>query len=248
MERTYGILDLLRRKKQVSIREICDTLYCSEATARRDCKKLETMQLAKRVRGGIVLVEGPSVDFSAAYRNVTNTDKKDYICSIAADFVGSGMSLFLDASSTSLRLCNYLGGYQGLTVATNGIDAALMLNNNMSIESFVPGGLMKKGTHTILGGSATSFIDGLTADIAFISCRGINRFGAYDADPLQKEIKVAMMRNAKKTLLLCDSSKFGQTFFHKLCEWRKIEAVITDVRPADDFIDALTSEGCEVLY
>ena len=248
MERTYAILEMLRAKKQISVKEICKSQYCSEATARRDCNKLENMHLAKRVRGGIVLVEGPSVDFSAVYRNVTNTDKKDYICSIAADFVGSGMSLFLDASSTSLRLCNYLGGYQNLTVATNGIDAALMLNDLMSVESFVPGGLMKKGTHTILGGSATGFIDGLTADIAFISCRGINRYGAYDADPLQKEIKAAMMRNAKKTLLLCDSSKFGQTFFHKLCEWNKIDAVITDTRPREDFIEAVTSEGCEVLY
>ena len=57
-----------------------------------------------------------------------------------------------------------------------------------------------------------------------------------------------MMSNAKKTVLLCDSSKFGTSFFHKLTEFNDLEAVITDKKPSDDLIKAVTDAGSEVLF
>ena len=248
MERIYTILELLKTRKQISINELCSRLYCSPATIRRDITRLEEMKAAKRIRGGVILVEGTNFDYSAVYRNSINQKEKEYICDIAGDFLKPGMSIFIDSSSTAMRICSHVAQLKNMTVVTNGVDNALLLNECDNVDTFITGGHMKRGTHTILGEAACSNLRDYKADLALISCRGIDNDGAYDADPSQKSIKRHMLENSRKTLLLCDSSKFGMTFFHKLCSFSEVEAVITDKKPPDDFIYAVNKCGSEVLY
>ncbi len=247
MERIYTILSLLKTKKQLSIEEICKRLYCSPATARRDIAKLTEMGTAMKIRGGVLLIEGTNFDYSANYRNSVCVREKEYICEIAADFIRPGMSLFLDSSSTAMRICPILSRIGSVTVLTNGMDTALLLNECDTVETYVTGGRLKKGTHTVLG-EASDSLAGFRADLALIFCRGIDDDGAYDADIEQKTVKRQMMRNAKKTVLLCDSSKFGSVFFHKLTDFSDLEAVITDRKPPDSFLESVARTGCEVLY
>lgn len=248
MERIYTILELLKIKKQISIQELCQQLYCSPATIRRDIKKLEDMSAAKKIRGGIILLEGTNFDYSANYRTSVNLKEKEYICNIASLFIKSGMSVFIDSSSTAMCICPLLSQKKNITVVTNGLDTALLLNECDSIDTHITGGHLKKGTHTVLGETTCSSINEFKADLALISCRGIDCGGAYEADISQKSIKRHMMSNAKKTVLLCDSSKFGTSFFHKLTEFNELEAVITDKKPSDDLIKAVTDAGSEVLF
>lgn len=248
MERIYTILEILKTKKQVSIENLCKQLFCSPATIRRDIKKLEDMKAAKKIRGGVILIEGTNFDYSANYRNSVNIKEKEYICSIASDFIKSGMSLFLDSSSTAMRICPVLSQIRNMTVLTNGVDTALLLNECDTVETYITGGQLKKGTHTVLGETSCHGLTGFKADLALISCRGIDNNGAYDADASQKNIKRYMMMNAKKTILLCDSSKFGTSFFHKLSNFSDLEAIITDKKPSDEFIESAAKCGCEVLY
>lgn len=248
MERSEDILNLLKQKKKMSVEDLCKAFYCSQATIRRELVKLEKTGSIKRVRGGAVIRGGTNFDYSAMYRMSVNIKEKHYICSLAQDFISSGMSLFLDSSSTVEQLCLYIGKIHGLTVLTNGINTALILNANENTDTYITGGFIERGSNTVLGELAGDFVNRFRADLAIISCRGIDKHGAYEANHQQWLIKQHMISHAKSTLLLCDSSKFDKSYFHCLSDFRNLTAVITDKKPDDSICEAISAADCELIY
>jgi len=248
MERTYDIIDLLKKKKKMSTDELCREFFCSPATMRRELSKLEHMGAVKRVRGGAILRGGNNFDYSAAYRMNVNIREKQYICSIAKDFLSSGMSIFIDSSSTAEQICPYLSEYQNLTVVTNGINAALILNEYENIETYITGGHLGNGSHSVLGELAGNFIENFKADLALLSCRGVSRDGTFEADHSQALIKQHMIDNAKSAVLLFDSSKTGKNYFYRLSSFDRFTAAICNLCPDDDICEEFLKSGCELLY
>ena len=56
-------------------------------------------------------------------------------------------------------------------------------------------------------------INNFHADICFMSCRGLDRFGSYEANYNQALLKQQMIANADLTVLLADSSKFNTSHY-----------------------------------
>lgn len=75
-ERTEKILKILRSKDVVSIKFLCDTLFCSKSTIRRDLIELEDENLVRRSRGGVVLIKQQTTEFSDNFRSNTNKLEK----------------------------------------------------------------------------------------------------------------------------------------------------------------------------
>ena len=248
MQRTTRIMEILTTYKTVTNDQLCKSLFCSISSLRRDLIKLEKDGCIKRTRGGATLLLSTGSDFSSHVRENTMVAEKEYIASIAKDFLASGMSLFLDASSTTMRLCPILNKLHNITVVTNGIATATQLNNCDQINTYITGGHLRKGNASLLGETASEYIGGFKADIAFLSCRGVCADGTFEADIEHCLIKQHMIRNANKTILLADSSKFGQSFFHRLCNFKNLEAIITDRAPASEIEQAITESGSEIIY
>lgn len=248
MDRTDQILKLLTTHKTLSNKQLCDALFCSPSSLRRDLIQLEQTGSVRRIRGGATLISGTNFEYSSNYRENFNRPQKQYICSIAQDFLSSGMSLFLDSSSTVLQICPILDKLNDITVITNGIGTALRLNNTDHIDTFITGGHLLNGSSSLTGETASRYIDNFKADLAIISCRGIDSDGAFEADINQSLIKQHMMHCSKHTLLLADSGKFGTSFIHRLCDFSNLLAVITDAPPASAIEQAILDSGCELLF
>ncbi|MDD3242311.1 MAG: DeoR/GlpR family DNA-binding transcription regulator [Eubacteriales bacterium] len=241
------ILELLQAKKRLGVGELCAALYCSPSTLRRDLIHLEKMGLVRRTHGGVSLPPG-NTEYSSDFRENEHIAQKEAICAIALDFLANGMTLFLDSSSTVLRICPYLERYRNITVVTNGIRTALQLNESSQVDAFITGGHLKNGSTSLLGEFAGGFVEGFRADLAIVSCRGLDEQGSYEADSSQAWIKQRMLRNAKSAILLCDSSKFGHSYFYKLAPFSQFSAVLTDALPTPAMQKAVFSAGCELLY
>ena len=56
-EREKIILEILLKKKRVTVKELSHTFYISEPSVRRDLADLEKQNLIKRIHGGAVLEE-----------------------------------------------------------------------------------------------------------------------------------------------------------------------------------------------
>lgn len=247
-ERSEEILKILKTKKQVSTKYLCEKLYCSIATIRRDLIELEKAGMVKRCHGGVTLIPSYNMEYPHMFREMENQKEKNYICKLALDFISNGYAIFLDSSSTVSNICPMLKDYNNLTIVTNGVKTALDLVQLDSVTTFIAGGQLKSGSTSIVGELTGGFIDNFKADISIISCRGLDENGAYEANQTQALVKQHMIRNSKSTILLCDSSKFSTSHFYKLDSFANIEAIITDKKPAAKIFNSILQAGCEVIY
>lgn len=247
-QRYDKILEILKSKKTISNEKLCSQIFCSPATLRRDLIQLEKMGLIRRYRGGVSIVMGANTEYSYTFRDMENRQAKENIAMLTLNFLQSGMSLFLDSSSTVLNVCPFLKEYNNITVVTNGISTAFYLLENACADTYIAGGYIKPGSSSIVGELSGRFIENFQADLALLSCRGADENGIYEADHQQALIKQKMMKNAKSTLLLCDSSKFGHSYFFRLGAYQDFEAVITEKALPEKIENAIITTGCEVLY
>lgn len=247
-ERCDRILELLQQKKNLSLEKLCRELFCSPATVRRDLIELEKMGLVVRRRGGVSLVMSGNNEYSYTFRDMANREAKQFICSLADNFLADGMSIFMDSSSTVLNMCPFIKAHSRMTVVTNGISTAFNLIENECADTYIAGGHIKTGSTSVVGEHAGEFIGRYKADLAILSCRGMDGQGVYEANQEQALVKQQMLKNAKQTILLCDAGKFGQSFFYRLTGFQSVSAVLTDKKPADEICEEILAAGCEILY
>lgn len=246
--RQNTILDLLTKKKSLSNAELCEQLFCSLSTLRRELLDLETNGLIKRHHGGATIISKSNTEFSHFYRETENNEAKAYIASLAVDFIGNGMSIFLDSSSTSFYICEHLRQFHNIIVVTNGLRNAISLSAMDNVKVYLPGGELKTNSTSIVGELTGNFIANFKADLCFLSCRGIDPEGTYEASLNQALFKQHLMANAKQSILLCDETKFDSPHFFNLSSYQQIDALITNTEPSIDYLESAHNLDFELLY
>ena len=123
-ERQLQILDYMRKHEAISVRQVVEKFYVSEATARRDLSALERTGLVRRIFGGATLVIGSEQQVPLFVRQQENQQEKAQLCEKAAEYIKDGDVIFIDASSTTQHLLPYLKKFKDLVVITNGITTA----------------------------------------------------------------------------------------------------------------------------
>ena len=82
-----------------------------------------------------------------------------------------------------------------------------------------------------------------------ISCKGVSiEKGVQDTNESEAEIKKAMLAQADEVALLVDSSKFDQSAFVSLIGLDKVNYIITDSRPSDDWVTYCESHEIQLIY
>lgn len=244
-QRHQQILEIIEAKRFVSVGELCDKLYASGATVRRDLADMEKQGLITRVRGGAVAVDGLKGDKPYLLRSGENREKKVTLCRRAREMVHDGATLMMDSSSTSATLAAMLGGVRDLRVVTNGLKTISALTENTDAKVFCSGGTILDAS-SMWGQNAITTISQYSADILFFSCKGLEAsLGATDSSEDGAQVKRQMLLSSRKKVLLCDSSKFGLSYFCKICSTADIDLIITDSKPPEDIVTAVR---CEILY
>ena len=177
-EREQEILQLLREKEGlVTVRSICETLYASESSVRRDLRTLEDRGLIRRVHGGAEIVNCFSNVIAFQNRTHHNREAKRRIAQKAAALVGEGDVLFLDQSSTSFYLANELLNKPSITVVTNNIEIISLLSNT-DIHTVSSGGaLSRENRNCLIGGDAQYIFEHTHADWLFFSAKSLSADG-----------------------------------------------------------------------
>lgn len=227
-ERQQQLLSLLKKEKSMRVSAIAAHLFTSESTVRRDLTALEKEGLVRRTFGGAVLCETEHTDEPLGIRNTKNKRAKSEIARRAAEHVRDGMVLFLDGSSTAAHLVERLAVYHDLTVITNSPATSIALGE-CGIRNFCTGGELAPLSVSYVGSYATQFICDFNADIAFVSCRGLSEEGVLTESNVEfVHIKRQMLKNAKKRIFLCDRSKIGHIYPHRLAEKNDFDEVIIE--------------------
>lgn len=229
VERLEAIQKLLSEKKSASVRDLAQRLYVSDSTVRRDLNVLERQGLVRRIFGGVVLIEHDQRNVPFFSRTMANDVVNDGIALKALEHIRNGQSLMLDASTTVSALIPHLKRFKDLTIITNA-SAPMAGLQELDARVYVIGGLMPRHSLGYVGYLAEDMVRNFNADILFFTCGGIAPDGRVTS-LLEEEAGVqrAMLRHAKKRILLCDREKFGRECLYNLTTLDEIDTLISDV-------------------
>lgn len=248
LERQDDILGILSRNKRASVEELAKSLYVSEATIRRDLAQMANLGLIRRTHGGALLAKDSAQESAFAMREVSQLPAKKTICALVANHLADQATIFIDSSSTILPIVPMLQRFRHLTIVTHGIRTALMLSNLDNVTVFVAGGKIENFSNSILGATVLEFYDRMNADVALLSCSGINEKGDItDDNTEQAKVKEQMIEKAKKVFLLCDSSKFGKTRMTTSFTLNNVDLVFTEKKPSEPYLRLFVKHHCQVV-
>ena len=229
-EREQEILSILKTTNGfVTVRQLCESLFASESSIRRDLKALETRGLVKRSYGGAVLENNYSSIVTFNHRTRQNISAKREIAKKAAGLIEDGNIVFLDQSSTAFYLAGEIIDRSSLTVVTNNIEIMMLLSNS-KIRLISSGGFLSdENRNCLIGGDAQRTFENIYADIVFFSVRAVSEAGLVtDCSREEVIVRDAMLKNAAQKVLLCDSSKFNGRAPFKQCKLEDVDILISE--------------------
>lgn len=219
----------LLSQKPYSIKELSQKLFISEPTVRRDVILLQEKDLVNRKRGVISLkTNSPDQRIPLFIRHFEQNQSKQIIAQKASLHIKDGYVIMLDASTTAFHILPHLTQFKNILVVTNGAKTALE-SASLGIKTICTGGEMTLESFSYVGCDAEKTLTGYNADVAFFSCRGISDDGIVsDNSILENSMRKIMIKNSKKSYLLCDTSKFGKIYLNTLCHSDEIEKIISN--------------------
>ncbi|WP_242590242.1 DeoR family transcriptional regulator [Enterococcus sp. DIV0840] len=221
-ERHQAILRLLDQQSVVKSQELSIRLNASESTIRRDLQELEDAELLERVHGGAKRILNLGFEQDMIEKSVKNTQEKQIIASLAAQFVHDGDVIYLDAGSTTLEMLPFLAG-KNITVVTNSVHHAAKLGD-LNINTIILGGSLKLSTKAITGSTGMEQLSHFRFNKVFMGMNGAHlEFGLTTPDPEEAALKRLAIEQAEEAYVLIDQTKLNKVTFTKVTE---LDAVI----------------------
>jgi DeoR/GlpR family transcriptional regulator of sugar metabolism len=250
--RAQVILQELLRSGKVSVGRMAKRLKVSTATVRRDLSELEGRGLLRRSHGGAVPVQQPLYE---PFRHVSNyqeqesqrSAEKRRIGIAAAELVADGEFLAIGAGTTATQVARSISLYTGLSVLTNAINVAMELSHRDDLKVIVTGGFLSGDWFALVGPGAIQSVGEIFVDKVFVGVDGIHHeHGLTTSYPDQATIHRAMMRQARRRIVVADHRKLGVTASALICPIDSVDVLITDKGATDEALAPFLALGIEV--
>ena len=229
LERQKRILELLSIEGSVMVSKLSAELGVTEETVRRDLEKLEAKEMLRRTHGGALPMDENSYEFSLEKRKALNVESKQALARKAIQYIATGDTIFLDASTTTFYMAKELKTMKNVTVITNSIRVINELSGIEGVKVIAVGGIVSNN-QSLVGAMAENYItENYFADKMFFSSRGIGENSVIlEGNEQECFIKQSMLKNSKVHYYLCDKSKVGRVGYMRLSTFENIQYLITD--------------------
>ena len=256
MERQELIGRLLLDEGRVSVIELARRFEVTTETVRRDLDQLERTGALRRVHGGAVTRERDSMaEPTLAERSHRRSAAKSAIARRALEIIGERFhgSVYLDAGTTTHAVATQLaerlsGGAGGkVEIVTHAMTLAHTLAGASDADLTVIGGRVRTATAAAVGSDTVRAIERLRPDIAFLGTNGISAtFGLSTPDPDEAAVKSAIVRAARRVVVVADADKLGSELLVSFAPLDAIDVLVTDAAPDAELAAALSDAQVEV--
>jgi DeoR family transcriptional regulator of aga operon len=250
-ERRREILGVLHRDGRVLVKDLARQFRISQITIRKDLEFLDGQGVIQRTHGGALPVQsGALLDPTLREKEKLHRKQKTEIALAAARLVEDGQSVLLDSGTTTTAIAralkHSLNTRARLTVITNAINIAAELAGT-NIEVILTGGTLRKNSFSLVGPLAERTLRQLSADILFLGVDGFDTAaGLFTPNLLESEVNRTMVEIARRTIAVCDSSKFGRRSLCNIMPVAAVHEVITDTQILKSDLRALKEAGVKV--
>lgn len=224
------IMDYLKSHNLVTVDQLVAAIAASPATIRRDLIKLDQEGVISRSHGGVTLNRFIPNQPTTLEKKQRHLAEKQAIAHAAASLVKSGDAVVLDAGTTMLELARQLTHLK-LRVITADLHIALFLSEFKQIETTIIGGRIDDSSQSCIGEHGRRLLRSINPDIAFVSCNSwsIER-GITTPTEDKAGLKMDLLANARRRVLLADSSKYGSWSLYCAAPIDSLTDVVTDAR------------------
>ncbi len=252
-ERQEHILAVIRAEGRAAVAALATDLDVTTETIRRDLDALEERGRLRRVHGGAVAAElGSLAELTLDTRSGERIDAKRAIAAATLRRIPDGSTLLLDAGSTTGAIAGAIvetaTDRRRLGVITNALPIAAALHAIPGIEVTFIGGRLRGVTSASVGTMAVAQLAALRPDVVVLGTNGISAdFGLSTPDEDEAATKAAMVRAARRRIVVADGSKLGVESLHSFAPLGELDVLVTDVAPDADLAAALDRAGVEVV-
>jgi DeoR family transcriptional regulator, aga operon transcriptional repressor len=254
--RWSALVELVGRRRRVTVEEAAAALGVSQATIRRDLEQLARQQLITRTRGGAV-ANGVAYDLPLPYKTARHPSEKQRIGAAAAALVQPGMVVGLNGGTTATEVARALaarpelashGDSPQLTVVTNALNIANELLVRSTIKIVVAGGVVRPQSSELVGPLGTPLLQQVTLDLAVLGVDAIDpTTGAAGHHEGEAAMTSQMADRAARVIVIADASKLGRRAFARICPIDRVATLVTDTGADPDLIAAFESAGVHVI-
>jgi DeoR family fructose operon transcriptional repressor len=247
-ERKQKILDVVDKKKKVTVLELSNLLNVSGSTVRTYLRELEQSKLLRRTHGGAISNSKASYELVPEDKKIKFLNEKISIAKKALTYIDDGDTIILDTSTTNLQLADMLEDKKNLTILTNDIIIASRLEEYSDFNIILIGGTLKKRFHCTAGTLGLGMISNMVIDKAFMASNALSvQKGASTPDISLAEIKKGMISISDRVIMLCDSSKIGKNSFMNFATFSDFDTLITDKNISEETKEQLELIGLDVI-
>lgn len=246
-DRQAAILEIAKRQGRVSVDELAGRYEVSVQTIRKDLNELCDERLLSRVHGGAVLGSGvENVGYDA--RRAIAAPEKNAIGRTAADLIPDHSSLFINIGTTTEAVAHALLRHSGLMVITNNINVANIMRPYPEVEVIIAGGVVRRSDGGVVGEAAVDFIRQFKVDFAVIGASAIDADGSLlDFDYREVRVAQAILENARRVILVSDSTKFERSAPVRIAHVSQIATFVTDNCPSPAFRQVCHDAGVHLV-
>src|SRR5580765_4868269 len=241
------VLRLLESRDSVQVTELSELFSVSEVTVRSDLGELARQGLVARVRGGVRALQHGQSEVGFDLRLRLEVERKRAIARAAADLVGEGEAVALDASTTAYYLALELRGKRELVVVTNGLLVATALADAPGISVLVTGGMLRLSAMSLVGDLGADVLAATRIDKGFLGARGLSLDrGLMDLNPDEARIKQAMAAACEQVYGIIDGTKWHRSALLSFVAAEDVHGIVTDADAPPDEVEAWRARGVEV--
>src|SRR5467141_3317570 len=246
-ERRRAIIEILDRDGRVLVMDMARRFDTSQVTIRKDLEVLHAHGLVHRTHGGALPArEGALEDPTLREKEKLHRKEKLRIAASAAAQVKEGQVVILDSGTTTTCIARALRNFHNITIITNAVNIAAELSG-APVEVILTGGTLRKNSFSLVGPLAEESLRKLSADMLFLAVDGFDvRYGLTTPNLLEARVNRAMAEAARRTIVVCDSSKFGRRSLSLIMPASAVHETITDRKIAKPYLKALREADIEV--
>lgn len=250
-ERKEIILKLLDSSGKVKVNELVERFSVSSETVRRDLEGLALEKKLKKVYGGATKISASGIEPPYLNRFSKNSEQKELIGKIAAEFVEDNDVIAIDVGTTVLHMIPHICSKNNITVVTNSvpaINALIEKKNNDKFNGYILfiGGEINAKQMTVSGPISESMMKDLHVDKAFIAAGGITvSHGITNYDAREASLTKMLINNAKESMVLVDSTKVGVINLYKVADIFDTDVVICDNDVPEQWMEELRRKNVE---
>lgn len=225
-ERLDRIMELLERHGYLTVQYLTEQLHYSAATVNRDLHMLEQMQKIRRSYGGAEPVKSAPVPLPFRYEKQKLVKKR--IAKRAAELVREGDVIFVDGTTTTQYLAEYLIEKKNLTVLTNNMALASFVSE-YGVQAVVLGGIVTEAPYMLDGPDTVETAMRYHADKCFFSSGIVSEDGEIGIGVRFHTFTRTIISRSEQVFLLVDAEKIsGQYPTRMLCNFSRVHGVISD--------------------